>query len=408
MKGQLNLEGTSVVVADAASRQHGAGYEFTISARRADRADMVLYAETRDERERWVASLAHVIEVANARRDGVAARVARARGGGEERVANPMGAAKADYGSTTSASGARRRRRGRRWRLRGGQRLQLGRGARLPDGGALPQGRARRDGRPRLTYARMIETLHASGVETYQYFSIERDEVYVKLRASAARLGLGHAAAVDYKLPLDARVLRAVCARGLPQHGIGPIAIGDLTEWSPHEHIYAKYDAQPDLQPLYARAAGLRTRSARSTGSSCSRSCSRRARRSRAAASTSTTCSASRRATSSNYLPLHDPAAAKRLERVHTRARSCRARSRTTCSRTTSARSSRSLRIPLPLHVVAPARARGARRERRPARAGHAATAGAERAAARRRCSRGPRCSSSGSGARRRPRCAGA
>ena len=104
----------------------------------------------------------------------------------------------------------------------------------------------------------------------------------------------------------------------LPQHRIRPIAIGDHTEWSPHEHIYAKYDADPDLQPLYARADGLKHPFGQVDRLKLLSQLIEKGAEVAGCGVDIDKCV--EEGDILRYLPLHDPAAAKRLERAYVRA----------------------------------------------------------------------------------------
>ena len=91
----------------------------------------------------------------------------------------------------------------------------------------------------------------------------------------------------------------------------------DHTEWL-HEHIYAKYDADPDLQPLYARAAGLAHPFGQVDRLKLLSQLLEKGAEVAGCGVDIDKCV--EEGDILRYLPLHDPAAAKRLERAYVRA----------------------------------------------------------------------------------------
>lgn len=120
------------------------------------------------------------------------------------------------------------------------------------------------DGRERRTFVKLVRRLAASGLEYASFLSVQGDEIYVKVRIPQARLEI-QADLRDFKLKLDPGRLADTLARGLPDAGIGPIAIGTECDGEavsfigPHEHIYGKFDTHPDLRPLYEVPDGCAT-----------------------------------------------------------------------------------------------------------------------------------------------------
>ena len=70
-------------------------------------------------------------------------------------------------------------------------------------------------------YEQMITMLTRAGLETLAYYSVQKDEVYIKVRASLERL-MDQADAANFKMKLDPGKLGAVASKGLPSHGIAP------------------------------------------------------------------------------------------------------------------------------------------------------------------------------------------
>lgn len=106
----------------------------------------------------------------------------------------------------------------------------------------------------------VIRQLNNAGLQTYLYYSVQRDEILCKIRATTERLGQ-HADTIDYKMLLDEDKLRDAAEWGMPEKGIAPIKIAHdphVTHRRPHEFIYGKYDTDERLVDLYAAAPGLR------------------------------------------------------------------------------------------------------------------------------------------------------
>ena len=114
------------------------------------------------------------------------------------------------------------------------------------DGSGLGKRRGKK-----LTWKVMVQKLANQGVETYRFHSIQKDEVYVKVRVPLAVLEK-RADAYNYPLKLDPERLKATLAAGLPAAKIAPITIHELPElYGATEHVYGQYDTDASLQPLY-------------------------------------------------------------------------------------------------------------------------------------------------------------
>ena len=93
------------------------------------------------------------------------------------------------------------------------------------------------------------------------YASIQRDEVYVRVRCPEARVA-AQADIRNFAMKLDPARLEHCLAAGLPACGIAPIDIGTtcggepVSALRPVDFIYGKYDRDEALQPLYAVPAG--------------------------------------------------------------------------------------------------------------------------------------------------------
>jgi len=103
----------------------------------------------------------------------------------------------------------------------------------------------------------IVTRLNRGGLQTYLYYSKDKDEVYCKIRCPLDRLKR-EADRLDYKLKLDHDELRKAATDGesLKEHNIEPINIKDvknLSPRSPYEYIYGKYDMDERLQKIYSR-----------------------------------------------------------------------------------------------------------------------------------------------------------
>ena len=117
----------------------------------------------------------------------------------------------------------------------------------------------REDGKTRRTYNEMLKKLAAAGLDTYAYFSVQKDEVYVKIRANLDRLQQ-QADALNYSMELDKDKLKAAASRGFPKFNIGPLKLSDdkrICKYDPYDMIYAKYDTDDLLKPLFKHAPGM-------------------------------------------------------------------------------------------------------------------------------------------------------
>ena len=113
-----------------------------------------------------------------------------------------------------------------------------------------------------MTFFRtIINRLTEAGLDYKSYYSIQQDEVYIKIRASPKRLA-EQADAVNFSMKLDDVKLEEQMKAGFPAFGIAPIDIGTqvkgtpVSKYRPCEHIYAKYDTTPELAALYQGSSG--------------------------------------------------------------------------------------------------------------------------------------------------------
>ena len=109
---------------------------------------------------------------------------------------------------------------------------------------------------------KVVERITQAGLETKMFFSLQRDEVFVKIRCPLERLKK-HADDMDYKLLLDPVKLRIHANKG-KRDAKGnwvwlPIDIEDSqnqSPYDPYDMIYGKYDSHEDLDDLYKRYGG--------------------------------------------------------------------------------------------------------------------------------------------------------
>lgn len=98
----------------------------------------------------------------------------------------------------------------------------------------------------------IIDRLLKAGLQTRQFYSCQRDEIYVKIRISPERVKQ-EADRIDYKLKLDFERLKLKAQTG--HIGVwNKIIITDEYKQSPYEpweYIFARYDQKPELQSLY-------------------------------------------------------------------------------------------------------------------------------------------------------------
>lgn len=102
-----------------------------------------------------------------------------------------------------------------------------------------------------LPPSEILERLHTAGLETYQYYSGDADEIFVKIRAPLDILR-AHAQSIEYKMVLDPNYIKRHIENIKEPIGQDP----KHTKLSPYEHIYASYDdCKCQLQVYSLRAA---------------------------------------------------------------------------------------------------------------------------------------------------------
>ncbi|KAH8047777.1 intracellular chloride channel [Aureococcus anophagefferens] len=105
-----------------------------------------------------------------------------------------------------------------------------------------------------------IEKLASAGLQYKSCYSIQGDEIYVKIRSPEDRLE-GQADVRDVPMLMDPSKLEKALAAGFPELQIAPIDIGTdcdgqaVSRFAPSQHIYCKYDRHPSLLPLYSHPA---------------------------------------------------------------------------------------------------------------------------------------------------------
>lgn len=111
---------------------------------------------------------------------------------------------------------------------------------------------------------KLVHDLNNAQLETYSYFSVERDMVIVKIRASVKRLS-EHATVNSFSMPLDELRLKESAEAGKVDskgvYTVKPLLINhnpEITPIKPHEYIYCEFSAAQDETqlPLFAHAEG--------------------------------------------------------------------------------------------------------------------------------------------------------
>lgn len=96
------------------------------------------------------------------------------------------------------------------------------------------------------------DRFEAAGLQTSCFYSCQRDEIYIKVRAVPSRI-LSKADQIDYKFQLDPDKLRNKAQTG--KAGVWKkIRIPDpyqISSYEPWEYIYGMYMNDPEVQSLY-------------------------------------------------------------------------------------------------------------------------------------------------------------
>ncbi|GLE06180.1 hypothetical protein PINS_up015391 [Pythium insidiosum] len=101
----------------------------------------------------------------------------------------------------------------------------------------------------------ILQRLARGGIETKMFYSVDRELVFCKLRASLERL-CKEADRIDYKVEFDPVETRRIAEQGYPEQNIAPIQIHDekgISSRDPYQNLFAKYDMEPRLQPAYKK-----------------------------------------------------------------------------------------------------------------------------------------------------------
>jgi anoctamin-10/anoctamin-7 len=90
----------------------------------------------------------------------------------------------------------------------------------------------------------ILQRLAKGGVETKMFYSVDREHVFCKLRASLERIGK-EADRIDYKVEFDPYEIRQIAEKGYPEQNVAPIFIEDtkkISKRDPYQNIFAKVD----------------------------------------------------------------------------------------------------------------------------------------------------------------------
>lgn len=101
----------------------------------------------------------------------------------------------------------------------------------------------------------ILQRLARGGIETKMFYSMDRDLVFCKLRASVERIGK-EADRIDYRVEFEPVEIRKITEQGYPEQNIAPIQIQDdkrISTRDPYQNLFAKYDVEPRLQPAYKK-----------------------------------------------------------------------------------------------------------------------------------------------------------
>lgn len=109
-----------------------------------------------------------------------------------------------------------------------------------------------------MTYSmkNIIDRMEHARLQVKCFYSCQRDEIYVKVRATPERL-LDEAVRTSYKFELDPVKLQIAGSMGLTEKGVARwkgFVITDLykvSQFNPYEYIYARYVKSEKLRPIY-------------------------------------------------------------------------------------------------------------------------------------------------------------
>jgi hypothetical protein len=101
----------------------------------------------------------------------------------------------------------------------------------------------------------IIDRITIAGMETSCFYSCQKDEVYMKIRASPSRLK-AEADRINYKLALVKEKVRNRLQTGARDRSWKPVTLlldKKLSSLDPFEYLYGKYSAAPEHESLYKR-----------------------------------------------------------------------------------------------------------------------------------------------------------
>jgi hypothetical protein len=114
----------------------------------------------------------------------------------------------------------------------------------------------------KFSLVNVLQRFNKAGLDVKYFYSCQRDEIYLKIRATPDRLRQ-EAFRIGYRLLLDADRLKAKAALGKRRQGDWvwkPIVIVDefkLSSLQPYQYIYAPYDNLAYGDGLYKEYAAL-------------------------------------------------------------------------------------------------------------------------------------------------------
>jgi anoctamin-10/anoctamin-7 len=118
------------------------------------------------------------------------------------------------------------------------------------------EGTSLSDGQKKFSVNNVYQRLKNAQLDVRCFYSCQRDEVYVKVRASPDRLKQ-EASRINYRLLLNAERLKSKLTVGKKRNGEWlwrPIIITDyfqISSFNPYEYIYASYDDNAANEGLY-------------------------------------------------------------------------------------------------------------------------------------------------------------
>lgn len=89
---------------------------------------------------------------------------------------------------------------------------------------------------------KILQQLAGGGIETKMFYSVNRELVFCKLRASLERIGK-EADRIDYKVEFNPAEIQKIAEIGYEDKGIMPISIADeknISHRGPYDNLFAK------------------------------------------------------------------------------------------------------------------------------------------------------------------------